>query len=119
MWVARFKFRGVRRFCGRIPRRKRAVLVIPLKKILNDMKRKIFIPKEQEKEKPFFSFGTMSTAYWDFAIEMESKAINQFNSQLTSFYVFPTIVFYCASFEALLNEGLTKYFYTIGVMKRK
>ena len=50
----------------------------------------------------------MSTAYWDFANEMELKSVNQFNTQFSSFYVFPTIIFYCASFEVLLNEGLTK-----------
>ncbi len=72
------------------------------------MKRKIFIPKELENENPFFSFGTMSTTYWDFANEMNSKATNQLSSQFTSFYVLPTIVFYCSTFEALLNEGLTK-----------
>jgi len=71
------------------------------------MKKKVFIPKELEKEKSLFSFGTMSMAYWNFATEMEVKAINQFNSQFSSFYVFPTIIFYCASFEAFLNEGLT------------
>jgi hypothetical protein len=71
------------------------------------MKREIFIPKELENEKTFFSFGTMSTAYWDFAKEMETNANKQFNTQFSSFYVFPTIIFYCASFEALLNEGLT------------
>lgn len=71
------------------------------------MSKKLFIPKELEKAKSLFSFGTMSTAYWDFAAEMESNAVNQFKTQFSSFYVFPTIVFYCASFEALLNEGLT------------
>jgi len=71
------------------------------------MKKKAFTPKELEKVDPFFSFGTMSTAYWDFATEMEANANKQFDKQFSSFYVFPTIVFYCASFEALLNEGLT------------
>jgi len=50
----------------------------------------------------------MSTTYWDFAVEMEAKAYDQFNSQYTSFYTFPTIIFYCSTFEAILNEGLTK-----------
>jgi hypothetical protein len=68
---------------------------------------KVFIPKELEEEKSLFSFGTMSKAYWDFATEMESKALNQLTLQSISFYVFPTIIFYCASFDALLNEGLT------------
>lgn len=72
------------------------------------MNKKVFIPKELKKAKSLFSFGTMSTAYWDFATEMELKAVNQFHSQFSSFYVFPAIIFYCASFEALLNEGLTK-----------
>lgn len=72
------------------------------------MSKKLFIPKELGNEKSIFSFGTMSTAYWDFAIEMETNAINQFKKQFSSFYVFPAIIFYCASFEALLNEGLTK-----------
>jgi len=72
------------------------------------MNKKVFIPKELEKAKSLFSFGTMSTAYWDFATEMELKAVNKFHSQFSSFYVFPAIIFYCASFEALLNEGLTK-----------
>jgi hypothetical protein len=71
------------------------------------MKKKVFIPKELEKVKPFYSFGTMSTVYWDFATEMQENANKQFTTQFSSFYVFPTIVFYCASFEALLNEGLT------------
>ena len=72
------------------------------------MSKKLFIPKELEKAKSFFAFGTMSKAYWDFATEMESNAVNKFKTQFSSIYVFPAIVFYCASFEALLNEGLTK-----------
>lgn len=72
------------------------------------MKRKSFIPKELKNKKAFFSFGTMSTAYWDFAVKMESMALEEFTSQPTSFFVFPATIFYCASFEALLNEGLTK-----------
>lgn len=72
------------------------------------MKNKFFIPKDLEKKQSLFSFGTMSTTYWDFANEMGLKANDQFISQASSFYVFPAIVFYCASFEALLNEGLTK-----------
>jgi hypothetical protein len=72
------------------------------------MKRNNFIPKELKNKESFFSFGTMSMAYWDFAVKMESNALEEFNSQRTSFYVFPATIFYCASFEALLNEGLTK-----------
>lgn len=72
------------------------------------MSKKVFIPKELEKEKSIFSFGTMSKAYWDFAIEMETSANNQLKKQFSTFYVFPAIIFYCASFEALLNEGLTE-----------
>ena len=71
------------------------------------MVRRIFIPKELEDKKSLFLFGTMSKRYWDFATEMESKALSQLKLQLNSFYVFPTIIFYCASFDALLNEGLT------------
>ncbi len=72
------------------------------------MKRKVFIPKELKNKDSFFSFGTVSTTCWDFASQMETKAIEEFNSRYNSFYVFPTIVFYCASFETLLNEGLNK-----------
>lgn len=72
------------------------------------MKSKIFIPKELINEEPFFFFGTASRMYWDFATKMESKAIEEFKTKYNTFYVFPTIVFYCATFEALLNEGLTK-----------
>ena len=72
------------------------------------MKRKIFVPTELKKEKTFFSFGTASRMYWDFAIRMELKAIEEFKIKYNTIYVFPTIVFYCATFEALLNEGLTK-----------
>ena len=72
------------------------------------MKRKSFIPKELNNKEAFFSFGTMSTGYWDFAVKMESMALEEFTHQPTSFFVFPAVIFYCASFEALLNEGLTK-----------
>ena len=72
------------------------------------MKRKTFIPDELKNEDSFFSFGTASKAYWDFATKMKIEAIKEFKSQYCSFYVFPAIVFYCASFEALLNEDLTK-----------
>ena len=72
------------------------------------MKNKIFIPRELKNEESFFSFGTASKMYWDFAVKMETKATEELKSIYNSFYVFPTIVFYCATFEALLNEGLTK-----------
>ena len=72
------------------------------------MKRKIFVPKELKNEESFFSFGTASKMYWDFATKMELKAIEEYKTRYNTFYVFPTIVFYCATFEALLNEGLTK-----------
>lgn len=72
------------------------------------MKRRIFVPKELKNEDSLFSFGTVSNTYWDFAGKMESKAFEELRTRYNSFYVFPTIVFYCATFEALLNEGLTK-----------
>jgi hypothetical protein len=72
------------------------------------MKRKIFVPNELKNDDSFFSFGTASKMYWDFALKMESEAIKELKSRYNSFYVFPTVVFYCATFEALLNEGLTK-----------
>jgi hypothetical protein len=72
------------------------------------MKKDIFIPKELKNKKSLYSFGTMSATYWNFAIEMETKALYQINSQFTSFYSFPTIIFYCSTFEAILNEGLNK-----------
>ena len=72
------------------------------------MKRKVFIPNDLKNQNSFFSFGTVSKMYWDFTKKMESLANEEFKSRYNSFYVFPTIVFYCASFEALLNEDLTK-----------
>jgi hypothetical protein len=67
-----------------------------------------FIPEELKDKESFFLFGTMSTAYWDFAVKMETMAMDEFSRQPASLFVFPAIIFYCASFEALLNEGLTK-----------
>jgi hypothetical protein len=72
---------------------------------------KIFTPRELQNKNSLFAFGTMSTVYWDFAVLMESKANEEFNSEyqpIRSFYVFPTIIFLSASFEALINEGLAK-----------
>ena len=72
------------------------------------MKRKTFIPRELKNEESFFSFGTASRMYWDFAVKMETKATEELKSIYNFFNVFPTIVFYCASFKVLLNEGLTR-----------
>jgi len=70
---------------------------------------KHFTPKQNETDKPELNFGhgTMSMAYWDLAEEFNSSAKKQFKGgKEYSKYVFPTIIFYCSSFEAYLNEQL-------------
>ncbi len=72
---------------------------------------KIFTPREFENKDSLFAFGTMSTVYWDFALLMAKQATLEFESEfkpLKSFFVFPSIIFFCAAFEALLNEGLSR-----------
>lgn len=71
---------------------------------------KIFTPRKLEKKDSIFAFGTMATVYWDFALLMEKQATLEFESEfkpIKSFFVFPAIIFFCAAFEALLNEGLS------------
>lgn len=72
---------------------------------------KVFTPRELKNKDSIFAFGTMSTVYWDFALLMEKQAILEFESEfkpIKSFFVFPSIIFFCAAFEALLNEGLSR-----------
>jgi len=72
---------------------------------------KVFTPRKLKNKDSIFAFGTMSTVYWDFALLMEKQAILEFDSELKpirSFFVFPSIIFFCASFEAFLNEGLSR-----------
>lgn len=68
---------------------------------------KTFIPRALNNLRSPYSFATMSMAFWDFATDMKKRALSEYDSllsPLTSFYVFPAIVFYCASFEALISE---------------
>ena len=56
--------------------------------------------------------GSMSRSYWDTAEEFTLKALSEMsgeNWRIYSRYVFPAIVFYCASFEAYLMEELTLF----------
>lgn len=72
---------------------------------------KTFTPRKLENKDSLFAFGTMSTVYWDFAELMSKQAKSEFESEfkpIKSFFVFPAIIFYCASFEALLNEGISR-----------
>ncbi|MCB9207562.1 MAG: hypothetical protein H6611_09705 [Ignavibacteriales bacterium] len=71
---------------------------------------KIFTPRDLEKKESSFAFGTMSKTYWDFALLMEKQATLEYDSEskpIRSFFVFPAIIFFCATFEALLNEGIS------------
>ena len=70
---------------------------------------RVFKPKEFTDLRSMFSLATISTSYWDLAEEFGKQAITQFNStsqHAYSIYVFPAILFYCSSVEALINEHL-------------
>lgn len=58
-----------------------------------------------------FSLATMSMAYWDWAEEFYSKAIEDFNSEKNPGYsknVFLAIIMYFACLESLINEELAR-----------
>lgn len=70
---------------------------------------RVFKPKEFIDLRSMFVLSTISTSYWDLAEEFSKQAIAQFNSNSQhaySIYVFPAILFYCSSVEALINENL-------------
>ena len=71
-------------------------------------KMKLFKPRQFEQRRSLFSLGTMSMSYWDLAEEFKARAIEDLDHKpaLYSIYVFPSIIMYCATVEALINENL-------------
>lgn len=75
------------------------------------MKPKTFRPSPLAGTTSPFVLATMSMAYWDLAYEFNRKALTELHDggKQYSIYVFPAIIMYCSSVEALVNESLALF----------